>query len=89
MSFEEILKTLGSPPSQRVRVEDGLLLNRLEYIKYIKNKAFELHDITNLEFKPTKLDFEIFEITQEDLPEIVSMTGRSLYEFYRAKMIPV
>jgi len=85
---EEFLKKLGPPPSQRIRVEDGLLLNRQEYIQYIKNKAFELDDITNLEFTPTELDFDIFEITQEDLPEIVKV-GRSLYEFYQARMIRV
>jgi len=62
-------------------------LNREEYIQYIKNKVFELDDITKLEFTPIELDFAIFEITQEDLPEIVVLTGRTLYEFYRSKMI--
>jgi len=87
--ISDFLKQLGPPPAQRLRVEDNLFLNREEYIQYIKNKAFEVDNITNLEFLPTELDFAIFEITQEDLPEIVTLTGRSLYEFYRARMIRV
>ena len=62
------------------------VFERDQYIEYIKKKAFEIDDVAHLEFTPFEIDFESFEITEADLPEIVK-AGRSLYMFYRAKMM--
>ena len=82
------LPVFNKQMNTRWRIEKNgifVLVNRYEYIDYIKKKAFEIDDIAYLEFTPSEMEFEIFEITEKDLPEIVKM-GRTLYEFYRSKM---